>query len=126
MVGASPGSVTVWRQTAERKGKAALAAKPHPGRPPDLDGRQVAQLLAMLRHGATAHGYVNRQWTLIRIAKLIRDRFGVAYDPSGVWHLLRRSGWSCQMPEHRARERDPAAVERFPRRTWPALKKSRR
>jgi transposase len=126
MVGASPGSVTVWRQSVEREGKAALAAKPHPGRPPDLDARQVAELLALLRQGALAHGYVNHQWTLKRIAKLIRDQFKVEYDPSGVWHLLRRSGWSCQMPEHRARERDPAAVERFRRRTWPRLKKSRR
>lgn len=126
MVGASPGSVTVWRQAVEREGNAALTAKPHPGRPPDLGAVQVGQLLSLLRQGATAHGYVNRQWTLKRIAKLIRDRFGVAYDPSGVWHLLRRSGWSCQMPEHRARERDPAAVEHFRRVTWPRLKKSPR
>jgi transposase len=125
MVVASPGSVTVWRQTVERQGKAGLAAKPHPGRPPSLDGAQVARLLRWLAQGATAHGYVNRQWTLKRIAKLIHDRLGVTYDPSGVWHLLRRSRWSCQMPEQRARERDPQAVAHFRAVTWPRLKKSR-
>jgi transposase len=126
MVGASPGSVTVWRQAVERQGTAGLDAKPHPGRPPDLSESQVRELLGLLGQGAVAHGYVNRQWTLKRVAKLIEDRFGVRYDPSGVWHLLRRGGWSCQMPEHRARERDEAAVRRFRKRTWPRLKKSPR
>ena len=74
---------------------------------------------------AKGHGYANDLWTLGRVAKLIWMDLGVSYDPSGVWHLLRRNGWSAQKPQRRAREQDEAAVESFRRRTWPALKKSR-
>jgi transposase len=126
MVGASPGSVTTWRQAYERDGAAGLKPKPHPGTPPKLDAGQTAELLRLLGRGAVHHGYPNDLWTLGRVARLIRMEFGVRYDPSGVWHLLRRNGWSAQKPERRAREQDEAAVARFRRRTWPALKKSRR
>ena len=123
MVGASPGSVTTWRQAHDRDGAAALKPKPHPGGVPKLDDDQVTVLLALLARGATAHGYANDLWTLDRVAALIRTTFGVAYDPSGVWHLLRRHKWSSQKPERVAREQDPAAVARFRRVTWPRLKK---
>jgi transposase len=126
MVSASPGSVSVWRQAYERDGPAALKPKPHPGKPPKLNVDQTARLLHLLERGAVHHGYANDLWTLERVAKLIWMNFGVRYDPSGVWHLLRRNGWSAQKPQRRAREQDEAAVQSFRRRTWPALKKSRR
>ena len=122
-VGASPGSVTTWRQRYDRDGPAALASKPHAGPAPKLDDDQVTVLLALLARGATAHGYANDLWTLDRVAAVIRKTFGVSYDPSGVWHLLRRHKWSSQKPERVAREQDPAAVRRFRRATWPRLKK---
>jgi transposase len=125
MVGASPGSVTTWRQAYDRGGPAALEPKRHPGGVPKLDADQVAVLLALLARGATAHGHANDLWTPDRVAALVRRTFGVSYDPSGVWHLLRRCGWSCQKPERRAREQDPAAVARFRRVTWPKLKRGR-
>ena len=125
MVGASPGSVTTWRQAYDRDGAAALKPKPHPGGVPKLDAGQVEVLLTLLARGATAHGHANDLWTLDRVAAVIRATFGVAYDPSGVWHLLRRHKWSSQKPERRAREQDPAAVARFRRVTWPAVKKGR-
>jgi transposase len=124
MVGASPGSVTTWRQAYDRDGAAALRPKPHPGGVPKLDADRVTVLLALLARGAVAHGYANDLWTLDRVAALIRGTFGVTYDPSGAWHLLRRSRWSCQKPERRAREQDRAAVRRFRKSTWPRLKKS--
>jgi putative transposase len=123
MVGASPGSVTTWRQAHDRDGAAALKPKPHPGGVPKLTADRVTVLLALLARGATAHGYANDLWTLDRVAALIRTTFGVAYDPSGVWHLLRRHKWSSQKPERVAREQDPAAVARFRRVAWPRLKK---
>jgi transposase len=85
----------------------------------------VTVLLTLLARGAPAHGYANDLWTLDRVAMLVRKTFGVSYDPSGVWHLLRRAKWSSQKPESVAREQDPAAVARFRRATWPKLKKSR-
>jgi transposase len=55
---------------------------------------------------------------------VIGRHFGVSYDPSGVWHVLRRRNWSCQKPERKARERDEGAIARWRKKTWPRLKKS--
>jgi transposase len=78
----------------------------------------------VLLKGPLAHGYINDLWTLKRIAEVIEKQFGVRYDPSGVWHVLRGIGWSCQRPEGRARERDEEAIARWRQRDWPRIKKS--
>jgi transposase len=125
MAGASPGSVTTWRQKHDRDGPAAPASKPHAGPAPRLDDDEVTVLPALLARGAAAHGHANDLWTLGRVAVLARKTFGVSHDPSGVWHLLRRAKWSGQEPERVAREQDPAAVARFRRATRPRLKRGR-
>ncbi|NBT36399.1 MAG: winged helix-turn-helix domain-containing protein, partial [Betaproteobacteria bacterium] len=40
------------------------------------------------------------------MAELVRRKFGVTYDQSGIWHVLRRLNWTQQKPERQARERD--------------------
>ena len=81
------------------------------------------QLKKRLLRGPRRHGYPTEWWTLWRVAELIARRFGVTYDPSGVWHLLRRMGWSAQKPEHRARERDEDTIVRWRQEDWPRIKK---
>ncbi len=54
---------------------------------------------------------------------MIRKHFAVTYDPSGVWHLLQRLGWSCQKPERRARERDEQAIATWYKKDLPRIKK---
>jgi transposase len=124
MVGVAHGSVVRWRQACEAAGDEALAAKPHNGPRPKLSNKQCLRLQRLLLDGPTRHGYANELWTLKRVAYLIRRKFGVKYDPSGVWHLLRRMGWTCQKPERRARERDERAIARWRQVDWPRIKKS--
>jgi transposase len=119
-VQASVGSVSQWRQG----GEAALAPKPTPGRPRRLTDQQCTQLVELLLQGATAHGFANELWTLRRIAAVIQVHFGVRYHPAHVWKLLRRLGWSCQVPERQASQRDEQAIAHWKRYTWPAIKKS--
>ena len=123
MVGSSPAAVTRWRQAYEKRGEAGLCAKPHPGRTPKLSLKQRAKLVRLLKRGPRKHGYGTELWTLKRVAEVIRKHFGVRYDPSGVWHVLRQMDWSCQKPEPRARERDEKAVERWRTKDWPHIKK---
>ena len=123
MVGASPAAVTRWRQAYEKRGDAGLRAKPHPGRPPKLSMKQRTKLIRLLERGPRRHGYRTELWTLKRVAEVIRKHFGVRYDPSGVWHVLRQMGWSCQKPERRARQRDEQAIERWREKDWPRIKK---
>ena len=123
-VRASPGAVHRWIQDWKRGGDAALAAKPAPGRPCKLTPKQRERLLKRLLSGALACGFPNEMWTLKRIATLIRREFGVRYHPSHVWRLLQACGWSCQVPERRAIQRDEAAIAHWKRYQWPAIKKS--
>src|SRR3972149_2134140 len=110
MLGVSPGSVSKWKELYDRNGIEALKAKPHPGPTPKLTAPQCDTLARLLLQGPQKHGYANVLWTLPRIAEVIRHQFGVTYDPSGVWHVLHRMGWSCQKPERRARERNEQTI----------------
>lgn len=123
-LGASPGSVSKWYAAYREGGNDALAAQPHPGRPSELTDRQLKRLEKLLCKGPTRCGFPTELWTLKRVAALIEKEFGQRYDPSGVWHILKRLNWSCQKPERRARERDEAAIERWRKRDWPRIKKS--
>jgi hypothetical protein len=48
--------------------------------------------------------------------------FHVGYTVQGVWNLLRRHGWSAQMPVRRALERDDEAIEVGKAEVWPQVK----
>lgn len=124
-VTASPSSVRRWRAAFVHHAEAGLAAKPHPGGShPKLKADQRQQLVDLLCQGARAHGFRNELWTLARIATIVERHFGLTYCPSGVWHLLRRLGWSPQKPATRARERDEDAIAHWRIAQWPQLKKS--
>jgi transposase len=125
MLGVSRTSVSAWKQTYDRDGPEGLKAKPHPGAVPKLNAKQRDKLATLLRKGPKAHGYRTELWTLARVAEVIRKHFRVCYDPSGVWHLLHRMGWSCQKPERRARERDEKAIVQWQQKDWPRIKKRR-
>ena len=88
-LGVTPAAVSQWVKTRRRGGDLALKAKPHPGPRPKLTDSQRRRLVRRLEKGPRAHGYATDLWTLKRIAEVIRKRFGVDYDPSGVWHVLR-------------------------------------
>ncbi len=122
-LGVTPSAVCQWAKTRRQRGDPALESKPHNGRPPKLTARQLARLEKYLRRGPTKHGYATELWTLSRVAEVIEKHFGVTYDPSGVWHVLRRMGWSAQKPERRARERDEQAIAAWRKKDWPRIKK---
>ena len=122
-VGAAPGSVSQWYAEYLRGGSAALVAKVHPGRPANLTGPQCKRLLQLLQKGPLWHGYTTELWTLGRVAQVIEKYWSVSYDPSGVWHLLHRLGWSCQKPERQARERDEQVIQTWRKKEWPRIKK---
>ena len=125
-VGTSIASVSRWHHALVEGGAAALTAKPVPGRPSKLSQAQCRRLLDVLLRGAMTYGYPNEIWTLKRIAKVIRQEFGVRYHPNHVWRILRELHWSCQVPERRPVQRDQEAVKRWKRYKWPHIKKGAR
>ena len=114
-----------WRDAWQAGGAAALASKGPAGRKAELTGDQKGIVLQALLEGPMAHGYKTQLWTLPRVAALIERLTGVRFHPGHVWRLLGAMGLSCQRPERRAVERDEAAIARWRRVEWPALKKKR-
>ena len=123
-VRASPGAVHRWIQDWRKHGTEALAAKPTPGRPRKLTAKQSKKFQKLLLAGAMVSGFPNELWTLKRIATLIHKECGVRYHPSHLWRVLQSWGWSCQVPDRRAIQRDDEAIAHWMRSTWPAIKKS--
>jgi len=113
-----------WLDVLNDGGIDALRNMSKGGRPARLDAAQHDKLREMLLVGPQAAGFGTDLWTLKRVRQVIEKRFGVRYSEVHVWRLLGRLGFSSQKPERRAAERNEAAIVRWKRRTWPALKKS--
>jgi transposase len=118
----TPGSVRRWRRAWQDGGTAALKSKGPVSRE-RLSPAQWARLEAELRRGPLAHGFADDQrWTLVRIKTLIGRLFHVGYTVEGTWKLLRRHGWSCQVPVRQAMERDEDAIAVWKSEVWPEIK----
>jgi transposase len=100
--------VTVWRweERWRKEGTDGWREHEHRGSESRLSARQQKDLMARLKHGATAYGYPTDLWTLKRVAEVIRKEYGVEYTWSGVWRVLRALGLSAQVPLTIALERD--------------------
>jgi transposase len=124
LVGAPRQTVYRWREVLRAKGIDGLREMSKGGRPAQLNAEQYEQLREVLLNGAQSAGFGTDLWTLKRVRQTIEKRFGVRFSEVHVWRLLGRLGFSSQKPEKRAAERDEAAISRWKRRTWPALKKT--
>jgi transposase len=118
-------SVCRWRQAWLAGGAAGLASKGQAARC-RLDEAQLAELETVLEAGPLAAGFSDQRWTLARVGGLIEKKFGMHYTLPGVWYLLRRLGWTCQMGARRAIERDDGAIEVWKKETWSRAGRRRR
>ena len=125
MVGVTSSCVSKWKNVVRRRGVDGLRAKPLLGRKPRLTATQKRRLVAMLKRGAVAAGLDSDLWTCRRVRDLIGKVFGVWYDFNHVGRILHALGFSVQKPEARARERDERAIERWRKKDWPRIKKTR-
>lgn len=122
-LGVSEAAVSGWRRRLACAGRAGLRRRAHTGRRPRLTKRDWQRLGALLRRGAVAAGFETEQWTLRRVAEVVRREFDVRYHFRSLGRLLRAHGFSPQHPAPRAAERDEGLVTAWLRRDWPALKK---
>jgi len=118
-------SVQRWHRTWQDAGSAGLRSA-GPVSMPKLSDTLFAVLEVELAKGAVAHGWPDQTWTLARIKTLIGRRLHKPLSLSGISQILRRHGWSHQVPARQAVERDDAAVAGWVRETWPAVEAPRR
>lgn len=118
-------SVQRWRRAWQEDGVAGVRST-GPASSPKLSDTLFAVLEKELDKGPVAHGWPDQTWTLSRIKTLIGRRFHKSFTLSGISQMLRRHGWSHQVPTRRATERDDAAVAGWVKETWPSAEPSRR
>jgi transposase len=112
ILGVRATSLHRWRRLARQPH--GLDARPVPGPTPGLSDYHLRKLERFLLQGAHKHGWPNRLWTADRVARLIRERFGISYHPEHVRKILKqRLGWTSQKPQLRAREQNDKEVERW-------------
>src|SRR5215212_827621 len=124
-LGVHPVTVKKWVARHRADGDAGLAAKPTPGRPRFLTQAQEQKVLGWLAESPTAHGFDTDLWTARRVAELIRARFGVRFHPNYLREWLAKRNFTPQKPARRARQRDPAAIDRWVAEDWPRIQKRR-
>lgn len=114
-----------WRRAWVAGGAPLLASKGPSGPDPKLSDEQLARLKARLEQGPAAAGYgEDQRWTLVRVVALIATMFHLRVGITTAWQAMRRLGYTPQLPTHRAIERDEAAIARWRRYQWPAVKES--
>src|SRR5512143_4257811 len=118
----SKGAVSRWLAAARLGGPEALRSHPAPGAVAKITAERFRLIPDFLWHGAEAYGFRGDVWTCERVAGVLHEEFGASYSKSQVSRLLKRLGWTPQVPITRAIQRDEAAIERWRVESWPALK----
>ena len=96
---------------------------PVPGRPPKLQGPQLARLYGLVvGNDPRQLGFAFALWTRAMVRELIRREFGVRLSEVSVGRLLRTLGLSPQRPLYRAYQQNPEAVTRWKAEIYPAIR----
>jgi transposase len=103
-------------------GLRALHAKPATGRPRSLTPRQEQQVFRWVNgKDPRQYGLDFGLWTRSVVADLIERKFDVRLGLSAVGELLAKQGLTPQKPLQRAYQRDPEAIEKWRRETFPNI-----
>jgi transposase len=117
-------SIYPWLREFKDKGWEALAESIAQGREPKLKEKQRQQVRRwILGKDPRQHGFDFGLWTRRIVQTLIREKMGIELGLTAVGRLLASLEITPQKPLRRAYERDPAAVERWQKQTYPKLKK---
>src|SRR3954447_11064610 len=115
-------TIYTWLTTECTEGRAALRAKPVPGRRRKLTDAQLGELAELIdQTDPRDHGFAVVLWTREIVRQLIAARFGVALTVASVGRSLHGLGFSAQRPLYRAEQADPAAVARWKEVEYPAI-----
>lgn len=122
--GFSRTTIYKWLRAAARPGVGlrALQARPAPGRPRRLTLRREQQVFRWINgRDPRQYGLDFGLWTRSVVAALIERKFGIRLGLTAVGELLGKLNLTPQKPLQRAYQRDPEAIERWQRETYPAI-----
>jgi transposase len=122
--GFSRTSIYKWLAAAAKPGLGmrALQARPAPGRPRSLTPRQEQKVFRWINgKDPRQYGLDFGLWTRAVVADLIEQKFDIRLGLTAVGALLAKLDLTPQKPLQRAYQRDPVAIERWRRETYPAI-----
>jgi len=122
--GFSGTTIYKWINAASQPGigLTALHSKPATGRPRSLTPRQEQQVLRWINgKDPRQYGLDFGLWTRSVAADLIERKFGVRLGLTAIGELLAKLGLTPQKPLQRAYQRDPEAIEKWQRETFPNI-----
>lgn len=125
--GFSRTTIYKWLTAAAQPGVGlrALKARPAPGRPRSLTPRQERQVFRWINgRDPRQYGLDFGLWTRSVVADLIERKFGIKLGLTAIGELLAKLNLTPQKPLERAYQRDPEAIERWRRETYPAIAKA--
>ena len=103
-------------------GVKALRSTTATGRPRSLSPAQERQVFRWVNgRDPRQYGLDFGLWTRAVVAELIQNKFGVGLGLTAVGELLAKLGLTPQKPLQRAYQRDPEAIEKWQRETYPAI-----
>lgn len=104
------------------RGKRALVARKGTGRPPTLKRAQKRQVFRWVNgKNPLQYGFDFGLWTRAFVRERMVKKFGIKLSVTSVGTLLAELNLTPQKPLQRAYQRDPEAIERWQRETYPAL-----
>ena len=113
-----------WMKAAFRPGAGikALRSTKATGRPRSLTSAQERRVFRWINgRDPRQYGLDFGLWTRLVVAQLIEKKFGLRLGVSAVGELLAKLGLTPQKPLQRAYQRDPQAIEKWQRETYPAI-----
>ncbi len=103
-------------------GLKGLLSRPATGRPRTLSPGQERQVFRWINgRDPRQYGLDFGLWTRSVVASLIERKFDIRLGVTAVGELLAKLGLTPQKPLQRAYQRDPTAIERWQRETFPAV-----
>jgi transposase len=100
----------------------ALRSTKATGRPRTLTPRQEGEVFRWINgRDPRQYGLDFGLWTRAVVVELIEKKFGVKLGLTAIGELLARLGLTPQKPLQHAYQRDPDAVEKWQRETFPAI-----
>lgn len=118
-----------WQKKIRGRGRGtrALAARKGTGRHCKLTAAQQKQVFRWINgKNPMQYGFDFGLWTRDVVRELILKKFEVSLSVTSVGTLLARLGLTPQKPLQRAYQRDPQAVERWQRETYPDIARQAR
>lgn len=133
--GESPGAVSAsfglhrtWAYKVRNKargrgrGPRAVRSTRGTGRPRKLNAVQEKQVFRWVNgKNPRQYGFDFALWTRQIVRELVAQRFAVTLSLASVGALLARQGLTPQKPLQRAYQRDPEAITRWQRETYPSI-----